>query len=177
MTLPIKPDMYKYSKRWPKYIILHHTDELNLNTGSVVFDRPTFQTNALVKSFYELENEYLPYHYVIERVQDEFHSIVSAPLLSKIPFLDLEDVYQESIHIGIMGNYNADDVDRRLYNMLTLRVIIPLMKVFRIPEENIVKHSDISLDPNSSCPGEFVSMPVLINFLRNNMRMKSVSRN
>ena len=176
MTLPIKPSLYKYSDKWPKYIILHHTEELELNSGSVLFDKPTFQFNNLQKNYYQLDNLYLPYHFVIEKVGDEYHPIVSAPLLTKIEFLDLDTEYQEGVHIALLGNYNADNVDLKLYDVLTLRVIIPLMKTFRIEEKNILFHSEVSFLRNSTCPGEFFSRPKLISSIRTNMKRKSVSR-
>lgn len=176
MTLPIKPNLYKYSNKWPKYIILHHTEELDLNTGSVLFDKPTFQFNNLQTSYYQLDKLYLPYHYVIEKVGDEYHSIVSAPLFTKMEFLDLDSEYQEGVHIALLGNYNADNVDLKLYDVLTLRVIIPLMKMFRIEENNIVLHSEVSFLRNSTCPGEFFDKSRLISSIRTNMKHRSITK-
>lgn len=176
MVLPIKNTLYKYTQKWPKYIIIHHTDELEINDGSILFDKPTYQFNRLARSYYEMDKMYLPYNFVIEKIGDEFQPIVSAPLLTKHEYLDMEDVHQDSIHIGILGNYNADTVELKLYDVLALRVIIPLMRTFRIPEENVVLHSDISLDPESSCPGSFFSLSKLKNTIRANIKKKSVSR-
>lgn len=176
MPLPIKHTLYKYSTKWPKYIIIHHTEELQLNDSSVIFDNRKFQLNKIAKDFYNLENQYLPYNYIIEKVDDEYHIITSSPLFTKINFLDLDDVYQESIHIALLGNYNAMKVDSKLYNVLSLRIIIPMMRAFRIKENNIVLHSEVSLNPKNTCPGDFFDMSMLKMFIRTNMKIRAVTR-
>lgn len=176
MSLPIKNSLYKYTQKYPRYIIIHHSIELNLNTGNVIIDKPTFQMNSLMKSFYQLDGMYLPYHYVIEKVGDEYHPIVSAPLMTKMEFLDIDDVYQDGIHVCLLGNYNLETVDLKLYNILSLRVIIPLMKVFRIEENNILKHSDISFLPDNKCPGDNFNLDKLKNSIRSNIKRRSISR-
>ena len=176
MTLPIKHTLYKYSTKWPKFIVLHHTEELKLNDNSTFLDNGKFQTNKLAKTFYSLENEYLPYNYVVEKVDDEYNIITSSPLFTKINYLDLDDVYQESIHIGLMGNYNVMKVDTKMYNVLSLRLLVPMMRAFRIDIENVVKHSEVSLNPNTDCPGDFIDMPMLRMYVRTNMKVRALTR-
>lgn len=176
MTLPIKHSMYKYTTKWPKYIILHHSEELKLNDSSTFLDTRKFQVNKLAKTFYSLENEYLPYNFIVEQVDDEYNIITSAPLFTKINYLDLDDVYQESIHIGLLGNYDIMKVDTKLYNVLSLRVIVPMMRNFNINIENVVKHSDVSLNPNNNCPGDSVDMAVLRMYIKNNMKVRALTR-
>lgn len=176
MTLPIKNSSYKYSQKTHKYIIIHHTDELNLNTGNVILDKPSFQLNSLAKSYYDLDKMMLPYHFIIEKVGDEFHIIVGAPLLTKHEFLDMDDKYQNGIHIALLGNYNMDTVDLRLYDVLNLKLIAPMIKTFNIQEDNILKHSDISFIPDNKCPGENFNLAKLKNSLRSHMKKRSVTR-
>ena len=176
MTLPIKNSLYTYTQKFHKYIIIHHTDELNLNTGNVIIDKPSFQLNSLAKSFYQLEKMYLPYHFVIEKVGDEYINMVTAPLLTKHEFLDMDDKYQNGIHIALLGNYNMDTVDQKLYDVLNLRIIIPMMKTYNILEDNILKHSDVSFFPDMKCPGDNFNLAKLKNSLRSHMKKRSVTR-
>lgn len=176
MAMSLKQDMYKYARSWPNWIIIHHTEDLKPTDAAVVFDRPSFQVNKLSRTIYELDRMYLPYNFVIEKVGDDFHPIVCAPLLTKAPFLDMEDTHQEGIHIAVMGNLNADQPDRKLYNVMAIRVIIPMMKAFRISEKNIVTHSEVSFFKDMSCPGAFFNMALLKSMVNNNMRQKSVTR-
>lgn len=172
----INPNLYTYSGSWPKWIVLHHTEELKLNDSSLYFDKPTFQTNKLSKTVYELDRSYLPYHFIVEKVGNTYNGIIGSPLLTKSTFLDIEDEHQEGIHIALMGNYNADKPDRKLYMFLAVKLIIPMIKAFKIPEQNIVLHSDISFFKNSTCPGTFFDIAILKSMVNNNMRKKSVTR-
>lgn len=176
MSISLKQDMYKYAGSWPRYIILHHTEDLKPNDADILFDKPTFQINKLAKTIYELDRMYLPYNFIIEKVGDDYHPIVSAPLLTKAPFLDIEDEHQEGVHIAVMGNMNADQPDRKLYNVMAIRVIIPMMKAFKISEKNIVTHSEISFFKGNSCPGAYFNMALLKSMVNNNMRQRSVTR-
>lgn len=176
MSLPIKNSLYKYTSKFHKYIIIHHTDELKLNTGSVLMDRPSFQLNSLAKSYYDLDKMMLPYHFIIEKVGDEYINMAVAPLLTKQEFLDMDDKYQNGIHIALLGNYNMDTVDRKLYDVLNLILIIPMMKTYNIQEDNILRHSDVSFLPDNNCPGENFNLAKLKNSLRSHMKKRSVTR-
>ena len=177
MKIPIRPTSFEYSTKWPKSIVIHHTEELQLKDGSVKMSRSNFQFNSLVNSYYQLSKVTTPpYHYVIDFVKDDYYIHVCRPLMTKCIFEDLPEEYDESIHIALLGDYSADIVSNRLYTVLASKLLSPFMRLFRIKEDNIFTHNEISNSDNISCPGEYFNKEKMIMFLRNHIRKTVVNR-
>lgn len=175
--IPIKPYDLEYSGRWPKYIMIHNTSELNLTNGSLSIDTNKYQTDILQKNFYQIVNEpNLPYHFLIEKINNDYKVILTRPLLTKIEWLDLDDIYLEAVHVGILGDLNKDIPNDRLYKTLAYYVCAPLMRLFNLTNENIIKHSDVSYDPELVCPGNNFKMSKLKMSINSVIKKKSVVR-
>lgn len=177
--IPIRPSELNYADKWPKYIVIHHTEELDIKDGAVKYDLPKVQIQRLQQNVYrKYQKTQLPYHFVVDKLENNDYTIhIGKPLLTiSDEFLDLDDEYLEGIHIALIGDYNNDIPDDRLYHILAFKLIIPLMKMLRINENNVVRHSDVSLDPENTCPGSIFNLAKLKSFIKNKMRKKSISR-
>ena len=175
--IPIRPSNLIFSSKWPNYIIIHHTYELFLNNGSLIFDTNNFQYPELHKTYYSIyNNPELPYNFIIDKVKNDYELIVGRPLLTKIIYADIEEKYYDQIHIGLIGNYNEDLAENRLYATLAYRIIVPLMRLLNIPEDHILLHREIAYDPDENCPGEFFLKSKLNMHSRSQIKKKSVTR-
>jgi len=99
-----------------------------------------------------------------------------SPISSKIEiFTDIPDAYSNSIHIALLGDYNEDIPEFRLYQRLAYNLIAPVMTLFRIPIDNIFLHSEIS-KTYFECPGEFFSKQKLLSYIRLYQKRKFINR-
>lgn len=175
--IPIYPADQQYFDAFPKHIIIHHTAELNpIPTGSRL-DNRKFQVNKIKNHLFKFNGtKNLPYHYLIERIDDDYEIIGLSPISSKIEiFADIPDAYSNSIHIALLGDYNEDIPEFRLYQRLAYNLIAPIMTLFRIPIDNIFLHSEISKS-YFECPGEFFSKIKLLSYIRLYQKRKFINR-
>lgn len=175
--IPLRPSQLKYNTRFPKYIIIHHSHELDLHSGSLLFDTQKLQYNTLTMHNYQHTAEpELPYHFVVDYLNNDFEIFVSRPLLTKIEYEDLDPIYESSVHVGLIGNYSGDIPVNRLYSILCFRVLVPCLRLFRLNPDDILLHKEISYDPDCQCPGELFNMGKLKTTLMTYIRKTSLSR-
>lgn len=173
--IPLRVSNLKYAGEWPDKIIIHHTVEFT-NAPKFKFDVPKFQAGPYIDaSFKIMHKPETMYHFIIEKVGTDYHAIVSQPLLTKCEYEDLNITYHKDIHIGLMGDYNLDFPQTRMYKVLAYRVLVPLMRMFYLEEKDILLHSAISNDETINCPGEFIDMTKLLSQLRS-VRKKRIVR-
>lgn len=174
--LPLKAKSLKLADRWPKRIILHHT-ACKLNRDDVNIDNTNLQSYKFHVLNYQLRNETeTGFHFIIEKFKDDYQVVVSQPLLTTCEFDDINPVYWKDIHIAFFGNYDNDIPKDRLYKILAHRLLSPLMRLFKISENDIVFHSTISEDPTSNCPGNFIDMERVLMHLRSFHIKRGVTR-
>ena len=175
--VPLKFGVLKLQTKWPKYIILHHTAELPINQAGLKFDDQKFQLGKLELLNYSMtQDPNLKYHFVIDRVGSDFYPIVSRPLFTDPGWEDILPQYQRSIHIGIVGDYDHDIPMTRMYSILSYRLLFPLMRMFSIPDENVLLHKVVSEIPDLVCPGELFDMHKLRSIMRSYRRKSVLAR-
>ncbi len=179
MSIPVRTSDLEFSTKWHKHIIIHHTNELELNASSIQFDTPAFQTSKFKKiEFQKSQTSTPPYHFIVDQVEDDYEIVVGRPLLTNMSeFEDLDVEYQNGLHIGVLGNYNEDIPPARLYSVMALKIICPFMKMFNIPTENVVFHSDVSKSKKINCPGDLFVYDKLVQAIKTQTKRVSVSRN
>lgn len=179
MPIPIRTYELDPAQRIPKYIIIHHTEDLHLNSGDILLDTPAFQSDKIqILNYARNKKSNVPYHFICELIHNDYQIINELPLLNKTNFEDIADMYNEAgIHIGLVGNYDLDIPDNRLYTVLAFRCIIPQMNLFRIPISNVYTHGELSIDgSHSNCPGEMFKLNKLKSFIRSYTRRNFINR-
>ena len=156
MKVPFKPVHLPIGPRRYHYIVIHDTNCMCEKFNDFRIDNTAFQTNKLRYRIYQMKKFFeLPYHFVCERILDDYQTIAGRPLKYSCedcyPGMD-KNFSRFGIHICIMGNYNYTAGDARMYQQICYRALTPVMKQYRIPKSRIFLHGEI--DPKHlDCPG------------------------
>lgn len=161
MKISLKPSLLKVRRGTPKWIILHHTAEL-YDLPEARIDNPKYQLPALSKGVLEKKQGDVNYHYVIERIQDEFIPAVYRPIVYLCKWDDISpDINNRAIHIALLGSYDFTIPTRRLYEILAFRLLNPMLKMWGLSPNKIKFHRDVSSNKELTCPGDFVDPAVV----------------
>lgn len=156
MKVPYKPIYLPRGPKKYKYIIIHDMNCHENLAAKYKVDGEQFQTNSARSTLYRDDKYYeLPFHYVCEKIKDDFQTVVARPLQysCESEYPDLNKLYSRfGIHIGIMGNFNIIGTEPRMLQQICYRAITPLMKIYGIMKSNIYLHGELSTD-NLDCPG------------------------
>jgi len=167
MRMPIRLPLLKIRRTKVRYIVLHHTIEQYPITASQI-DNSQFQTNKLIANLMEKNLIDINYNFLIERIKDDYYVIMARPFVLLCDFPDIEpSINNMSVHIGILGDYDKKIPEKRLYEILTYRLISPLLKYFRLGYDRIFTHKEISATPDEiSCPGDYLDKNIVLSFAR-----------
>lgn len=143
----------KLSGKKPTHIVIHHTNELSPTTN---VDTGKFELSNLQKRIYSFQrkNKY-GYHVIIERIQSDYYPVVCQPWFTECHWEDLDKDFDTCMHIAFLGNFDMDMLMDRAYRVLAFQLLVPLCRYFRITQDRIVLHKEISKDKKITCPGEF----------------------
>ncbi|MCK9556061.1 N-acetylmuramoyl-L-alanine amidase [bacterium] len=160
-------------KMRPRYIVLHGTQCLSRDDQALRIDqRNKFQISFLKRDAITIKGlNDVPYHYVLENMGGDYYPIMMHPLSSPVEYYSSMKFNNKSIHICMFGNYNVDMARPRLYEVLTYRVLAPLMFWFRIPQSNIFLHSELDKE-FKDCPGEMFYKDILLGKLNKHLLRK-----
>jgi len=167
MKLPFKNTFLKTRGARPKFIVLHHTyckyDLVpSAEIDNSTFQLPTLWKNVLIKKEFEVN-----YHYVIEKIKEDYVATIGMPLPYICKFDDIPpSLNRYSIHVSILGDYNITIPESRLYSIMAYKVISPLMKLYGITPARLFLHNEISTNKDEKCPGEYFDLDRLINQIR-----------
>ncbi len=166
MKIPLKPSLMKIRRGVVKWIILHHTSEIYKNPASKI-DNAKFQMPGLSKGVLELKQSDVNYHYVIDKIEDDYHPIVCRPFVYLCDWDDINiNINNRAIHIALMGNYDFKIPQKRLYEVLAFRLLNPMMKIFKLTPSRIKLHRDVSSNKELTCPGDFIDKEVVETMVR-----------
>ena len=152
----LRPSLLKIRRKAVKWIIIHHTSEMYENPEARI-DNTKYQLPGIFKGVLELKQGDVNYHYVVEKIKDDYVAIATRPFpyLCEWPDIDA-NINNRAIHIALLGNYDLKIPPKRLYDILAYRLLNPMMKMFNITPSRIKLHKDVSNDDDVYCPGEFV---------------------
>lgn len=174
MKVQYRPVELKVAPKKYKYIILHDTSCQAPDTNQYQIDASGSQVNSLrsyLWSFNKIKE--LPYHFVCEKIKDDYETIVGRPLQFSCheEYDDLDYSYSYfSIHVCIMGNFNVMAEDNRLYDQICYRVLSPMMRIYSIPRTNIFLHGELS-SKHIDCPGFNFQKTRLMSLLQKFVRL------
>lgn len=166
MKIPLKPSLLKIRRESVKHIIIHHTAEIYDNPESRI-DNPKYQLPGLFKGVLEKKQADINYHYVIEKIKEDFVPLVCRPF----PYLcDFEDIVpninKRSIHIAFLGNFDFKIPEKREYEILAYRLLNPMLKMFGLSTSKVKLHNEVSNIKDLTCPGIFFNKEVMIAMIR-----------
>jgi hypothetical protein len=164
--IPFKPSMFKIMRLRPKWIIIHHTGELDVDPQAKIdnskFQLPLINNNALEKKTGDVN-----YHYILERIGEDFIATVARPRFFLCDFEDIhDDINQRAIHIALLGNFTYQIPVKRLYEVLAYRLLNPLLKEYALNTSRVKLHNEVSMTENLECPGVFVEPMIIQSMIR-----------
>ena len=119
----------------------------------IILDKATFDLpryHNFLKKLFGLPLEFLPFHFYIEYITDDYYIINTRSLLMKPLFLNDKNVIDnvdKSIHICILGDTNADIYDKSLYKKLK-SLIKHLFLIFKWGKMSKTRIKSINLGKN-----------------------------
>lgn len=161
MKIPLKPSLMTIRRGKPQWIILHHTSELYVNPEAKI-DNPKFQLGGLIKGVFELKHADVNYHYVIDKVVDDYQPIVCRPFVYLCDWDDIDpSINNRAIHVSFLGNYDYTIPEKRLYEVTAFRILNPMLKMFKLGPSRIKFHNEVSSNKELTCPGDFIDKEIL----------------
>lgn len=158
MKIPLRPSRLKVRRQSVKWIILHHTIELYKQPAAKI-DNATYQLPELYKGVLEQKTADINYHYVVEKIKDDFAPIATRPFVYLCEWPDIDvNINNRAIHVAVLGSYDLKIPEKRLYEILAFRLLNPFMKMFHLNPKRIKFHRDVSSNKDLSCPGDFMEM-------------------
>lgn len=169
MRVPYKPHSFKKVKKPYRYIIIHDTGKDIQHDSEIFIDTKEYQTGKLRTYNYSITGEAdLNYHFIVERIKDDYEVIICRPLNSVCEYDDIIEPFNSdaSIHIAVMGDYDFDLPEDRLYKVIAYRILGPLMFMFKLDKSRIKLHREISTN-KIECPGQNFEKDRLLSYTKN----------
>ncbi len=149
-----------------KYIIIHHT-HCQYDIPESKIDSTKFQIPYLITDVMSKAEPDFNYHYMVDRIQDEYYIIVGRPVETLCDYDDIDDTMNKSsIHIGLMGSYDFKVPDIRMYEILGYRLLSSLIKLYGLNPSRIYLHNEVSKNKKEVCPGSFIDKDKVIMMVR-----------
>ena len=122
---------------------------------------------GIYKGVLEQKTADVNYHYIIDKIQDEYVPIITRPFIYLCEWDDIHaDINKRAIHVALMGSYDFKIPEKRCYEILAFRVLNPFMKMFHIAPNKIKFHNEVSDNKDLSCPGDFIDKEIVISMVR-----------
>jgi hypothetical protein len=166
MKIRLRPSRLKVRRQTVKWLIVHHTAEL-YHQPETKIDNSKFQMPGLVAGVHIQKQADINYHYVIDKIKEDYYPIVTRPIAYLCEWDDIDNnINNRAVHIAVMGSYDVKIPVTRLYEILAFRLLNPMLKLFNIAPGKIKLHRDVSSDKELSCPGDFFNEGKLITLVR-----------
>jgi len=166
MIIPFKISQLEVRHTKVKYIIIHHTACQYTNPDTKV-DNMKFQMTGISSGVLEKKEPDINYHYIIDKIKEDFHVISCRPFVTLCDFPDInQDMNRKSIHVAMMGSYDFKIPHKRLIEVLAYRLLNPFLKIYSINPERILFHSDVSNNKDETCPGLFADKTIITSMTR-----------
>jgi hypothetical protein len=162
----LRPSRMQIRRQSVRWIIIHDTYEL-YDVPEAKIDNQAYQMYGLFKGVLERKEPDINYHYVIDKIKDDYVPIVTRPTVYLCDWPDIpNEINNRAIHVALLGSYDLRLPEKRTYEILAYRLLNPMMKEFNIKPGKIKLHKEVSNDEDSSCPGDFLSKDIIISMVR-----------
>jgi len=160
--IQLRPSRLTIRRQSVKWIIIHHTSEIYENPSARI-DNTKYQMPGIFKGVLELKDADVNYHYVVEKIKEDYVAIATRPIPYLCKWDDIPDnINNRAIHIACLGNLDLQIPSKRLYDILAYRLVNPMMKLFNITPSRIKMHKEVTTSDDVYCPGEFFEKDRLI---------------
>jgi len=140
--------------RWT-HIMIHH---------SLTRDGKTVSWNAIEDYHRKIRGwSDIGYHFGIELVNDRYQVLVGRPLDREGAHCREGNMNCQAIGICCVGNYDISPPSKEMLEILSYRLLLPLMNEYDISPENIVFHREYA--GYKSCPGEMFDKTLLLEII------------
>lgn len=130
-------------------------------------DNSKYQMPGIFKGVMELKEADVNYHYVVEKIKQDYVAIATRPIPYICEWNDIDtNINNRAVHVACLGNLDFQIPPKRLYDIMAYRLINPMMKLFNLTPSKIKLHNEVSIDPGIYCPGEFFDKGRLITSVR-----------
>lgn len=109
------------------------------------------------------------YHFGIELIDSGYQVLLGRSLLEAGAHCYQEDMNIKSIGVMFCGNFDTGSPPLEMLKIGARLVIVPMMKLFNIPIENIKRHGDYA--KYKSCPGTLFGLHELIEVVKGEIRL------
>lgn len=158
----LRPSLLKIRRQSVKWIIIHHTAEMYENPEARL-DNPKYQLPGIFKGVLELKQGDVNYHYVVEKIKEDYVAIATRPIPYLCEWSDIPDnINNRAVHVALLGNLDFQIPPLRAYQILAYRLVNPMLKMFGIPPSKVKLHKEVSSEDDIYCPGEFFDLDRLI---------------
>lgn len=166
MKIHLRPSRLKVRRQTVKWIIVHHTAEL-YHQPEARIDNSKFQMDGLVAGVHIQKQADINYHYVIDKIKEDYYPIVTRPIAYLCEWDDIDNnINNRAVHVAVLGSYDMKIPVTRLYEILAFRLLNPMLKLFNIPPAKIKLHRDVSSNKELTCPGDFFNEGKMITLVR-----------
>lgn len=166
MRLPYRPKLLPVARARFQYIMIHDVTCQYEGIMELIKDSPKFQVGKMRANSFILDGMYeLNYHFVVDKINDNYESIMGRPLYARCEIDGLPTNYNDrSIHIGAVGDFHNENPGERFYQEMAYRIIIPMMRIYHISPAQVMLHRDVVEDSN--CPGTYFKMALLQSYIK-----------
>jgi len=119
--------------------------------GEIVSEAEFRRLRALATPGLEPPWRDVGYHALVEQTDRGVVAILGRDWLEPAAACRQGDMNQVGLHACIVGDYDRNDPDPEVLDVLVRRVIAPWMRLFGIAAERIVGHR--TFNPSKTCPG------------------------
>ena len=169
MRFKFKPGLLKIRRKPIKWIILHHTSEM-YHTPDTQIDNKKPQIDSLYKYAMEKKDIDINYHFVIEEIKEDFQVVMGRPVTYLCDWNDIDiNINERAVHVGFMGSYDFKVPSERMLDVLSYKLLNPLMMKNGITIERVKLHRDLSND-NITCPGDLFDRERVVTHIKKYFR-------
>ena len=161
----LRPSLLQIRRQSVKWLIVHHTSEMYVRPEAKI-DSPKYQLPALFSGVLEKKQGDINYHYVVDKIKEDYVAIVTRPSVYLCEWDDIPfNINKRAVHVALMGSYDFKLPEKRMYDVLAYRLLNPMLKMYGLAPSRIKLHRDIS-EEEITCPGEFVELSRIITSVR-----------
>lgn len=136
------------------HIMIHHS----LTEDSATVSWPAIRRYHLNQRWRDIG-----YHFGVEFSGLEYEALIGRPLDMEGSHCKEAGMNHKAIGVCVVGNYDYTEPSPLALDVLCQRILVPMMRIYRIPLGNIVFHRQFAT--YKTCPGTMFTKELLLKHL------------